>query len=141
LRVLIFLLSLFPFFALAKNQPLPNDYFGVYCVSNYKNYYGTLSSEKEAARFLGKKVVIGKKLYQGLGTKLESPYYEIGVIDDWSKTSTVFHGLYEGRDKSIQLNIYPTEKKEENYRVEIISKHLLIATFDGYLYELTPSCN
>ena len=131
----------------AEASVIPDHYFGEYCVTGFKTYRGGITTDEEAANYVGTKVIIAKDRYVSLGLELNNPVYQyvkskrVSVEGEIPEKDSFFFGLYPDREYRWEIQVFEPDDLEYPFtRFEIISDGNYFETFDGHVYNIGVTC-
>lgn len=122
--------------------------YGAYKITGIQKYGGSLTSDKEANKQIGSKIIIRKKQFISQEFNIKQPVYTLNKIDFeregniLSKEYSVFYGFDNAQKYLTTLSVFdPTDTSDWVERYEIIGQGKLLYMLDGRLYFLTLEKN
>lgn len=123
-----------------------DDVYGEYEVERFKKYGGGVTSDEDARKLLGSKVVVRKDVFRTTDWDIENPIYKLEKIEFKGEGNvlprdlSVFYGLENDKDYVLVLKVFSSDDPSEWVeRYEVIKPGELLYMFDGRFFFLSAN--
>jgi len=131
-------------YAYAGSSMKASSYFGTYLIHDIRNIGGSITSDSEAAKWIGKSVEIGTRKFSIRNIELLRPIYRMESIriekqegNVIPKDLSIFWGVDTERTHVRRILVFEKASDRHAYeKIEVLDENSLIEIYDGRIYFL-----